>query len=182
MSLLKFTSLVKGTEILPEPITTDDVHHPFPRQGRLNYGQSDHLYLESRQPAKDVKGDNVTTEDKRVQLDKIYQDRGYKLEVHGIMMEADPDWVEPYDQFIRATYTGQRTIDRKTKELLQVAVSTALRADEDHIRAHIRVALDNGATPRELLETLECVIMLMGGIAFRRGAAAWAAETGLSTS
>ena len=120
----------------------------------------------------------MTTEEKRAQLEKIYQDRGYKLEVHGIMMEADPDWVEPYDRFIRATYTGQRTIDRKLKELLQVAVATALRADDDHIRAHIKVALGHGATPREILESLECVIMLMGGIAFRRGVAAWAAETG----
>ena len=34
------------------------------------------------------------------------------------------------------------------------------------------------ATPREILEALEAVIMPMGGLAFRRGVEAWAAETG----
>jgi alkylhydroperoxidase/carboxymuconolactone decarboxylase family protein YurZ len=40
------------------------------------------------------------------------------------------------------------------------------------------VALREGATPREILEALEAVIMPMGGLAFRRGVQAWAAETG----
>ena len=53
-----------------------------------------------------------------------------------------------------------------------------MRADVDQIRAHVRVALREGATPREILEALEAVIMPMGGLAFRRGVQAWAAETG----
>ena len=60
-------------------------------------------------------------------------------------------------------------LDRKTKELLQIVVEAALRADVDQIRAHVRVALREGATPREILESLEAVIMPMGGLAFRRG-------------
>jgi 4-carboxymuconolactone decarboxylase len=78
------------------------------------------------------------------------------------------------------TYTGPRLLDRKTKELLQVAVEAALRADIDQIRAHVRLALREGATPREILEALEAVIMPMGGLAFRRGVQAWAAETGFA--
>ena len=99
--------------------------------------------------------------------------RGYTLEMHGIMASEDPEWVEKYNAFIEATYTGQRLLDRKTKELLQVAVETALRADQDQIQAHMRVALQEGATPRELLEALEAVVMPMGGLAFRRGLQAW---------
>ena len=53
---------------------------------------------------------------------------------------------------------GQRLLDRKTKELFQIVVEAA--------------------TPREILEALEAVIMPMGGLAFRRGVQAWAAETG----
>ena len=71
-------------------------------------------------------------------------------------------------------------LDRKTKELLQIVVEAALRADVDQIRAHVRVALREGATPREILEALEAVIMPMGGLAFRRGVQAWAAETGFA--
>ena len=35
-----------------------------------------------------------------------------------------------------------------------------------------------GATPREILESLQAVIAPMGALAFRRGVQAWAAETG----
>ena len=109
--------------------------------------------------------------------EQMAQSRGYTLEMHRIMAEADPEWVVHYNRFIEATYTGERTLDRKTKELLQVAVEAALRADVEQIQAHVRVALQHGATPREILEALECVAMPMGGLAFRRGLQAWAAET-----
>jgi aminoacrylate peracid reductase len=104
--------------------------------------------------------------------------RGYELEMHRIMAAAEPEWSRTYAAFIEATYTGPRLLDRKTKELLQIVVEAALRADVDQIRAHVRVALREGATPREILEALEAVVMPMGGLAFRRGLQAWAAETG----
>jgi 4-carboxymuconolactone decarboxylase len=121
----------------------------------------------------------MTTEEKRSYLEKIYRDRGYILEMHKIMVEADLEWVKAYDPFLNATYTGQRTLDRKTKELLQIVVEAALRADVEQIQAHVKVALDNGATPQEILEALECVVMPMGMLAFRRGLQAWSAEVGL---
>ena len=110
--------------------------------------------------------------------DEIRRRRGYELDFHRILAAADPEWVARYTAFIEATYTGPRLLDRKTKELLQIVVEAALRADVDQIRAHVRVALREGATPREILEALEAVIMPMGGLAFRRGVQAWAAETG----
>ena len=58
-----------------------------------------------------------------------------------------PEWTQKYGEFIEATYTGQRLLDRKTKELLQICVETALRADQEQIQAHIRVALNEGASP-----------------------------------
>lgn len=121
----------------------------------------------------------MSTEETEAILRNAQQDRGYALEMHRIMAEADLEWVKKYNQFIEATYTGQRLLDRKTKELLQVAVEAALRADVDQIQAHIRVALREGATPQEVLEALQAVIMPMGGLAFRRGVQAWAAETGI---
>lgn len=120
----------------------------------------------------------MSTEETEAMLQNVQQDRGYALEMHRIMAEADLEWVKKYNDFIEATYTGQRLLDRKTKELLQVAVEAALRADQDQIQAHIRVALREGATPQEVLEALQAVIMPMGGLAFRRGVQAWAAETG----
>ena len=115
-------------------------------------------------------------------VERTGQNRGYTLEMHRIMAEVDLEWAEKYNQFIEATYTGQRTLDRKTKELLQVVVEAALRADVEQIQAHVRVALQEGATPTEILEALQAVIMPMGGLAFRRGVQAWAAETGHSVT
>ncbi len=121
----------------------------------------------------------MASDNKEEMLKKIAESRGYTLEMHRIMAEVDMEWVTSYNQFIEATYTGQRLLDRKTKELLQVAVEAALRADVDQIQAHIRVAIREGATPMEVLEAMQCVIMPMGALAFRRGLQAWSAETGI---
>jgi 4-carboxymuconolactone decarboxylase len=117
-------------------------------------------------------------DDASARLAATRQQRGYELEMHRIMAAADPEWFARYAAFIEATYTGPRLLDRKTKELLQIVVEAAVRADVDQIRAHVRVALREGATPREILEALEAVIAPMGALAFRRGLQAWAAETG----
>ena len=120
----------------------------------------------------------MTSEQVKAYLRETHQKRGYTLEMHRIMASADLDWAKKFGEFIEATYTGQRLLDRKTKELLQIVVEAALRADVGQIQAHVRVALDEGATPQEILEALQAVIAPMGALAFRRGVQAWAAETG----
>ena len=120
----------------------------------------------------------MSSDESQAFLDQTSQGRGYTLEMHRIMAEADLEWAKKYNAFIEATYTGQRTLDRKTKELLQIVVEAALRADVEQIQAHVRVAMREGATPQEILESLQAVIAPMGALAFRRGLQAWAAETG----
>ena len=121
----------------------------------------------------------MPTDEAKSFLEQAQQNRGYSLEMHRIMAAEDLEWAKKYNEFIEATYTGQRLLDRKTKELLQIVVEAALRADVEQIQAHVRVALREGATPREILEALQAVIAPMGALAFRRGVQAWAAETGL---
>jgi len=121
----------------------------------------------------------MTIEETRSYLQEMQRKRGYSLDMHRIMATADLEWTKKYSEFIEATYTNQRLLDRKTKELLQVAVETALRADVEHIQVHVRLALQEGATPQEVLEALQSVFAPMGALAFRRGLQAWAAETGL---
>ena len=120
----------------------------------------------------------MSNDDNQAFLANAEQTRGYTLEIHRIMAETDREWATKYNDFIEATYTGQRLLDRKTKELLQIVVEAALRADVEQIQAHVKVALEVGATPREILEALQSVIAPMGALAFRRGLQAWAAETG----
>jgi len=124
----------------------------------------------------------LTDDDARAFLEEMQRKRGYTLEMHRVMASADLEWLKKYTAFLEATYTNQRLLDRKTKELLQIVVETALRADVEQIRAHIRIALKEGATAREILEALETVIAPMGALAFRRGLQAWAAETGVDAN
>jgi 4-carboxymuconolactone decarboxylase len=121
----------------------------------------------------------MSQEDAREFLEQMHRKRGYTLEMHRIMASADLEWLKAYSAFIETTYTEQRMLDRKTKELLQIVVETALRADVEQIRSHIRLALKEGATAREILESLEAVIAPMGALAFRRGIQAWATETAI---
>ncbi len=120
----------------------------------------------------------MSGEDVRAYLEAMRQKRGYVLDFHRIMAEADLDWAKAYDRFIEATYVGERTLDRKTKELLQIVVEAALRADVAQIQAHVRLALAEGASAQEILEALEAVAAPMGMLAFRQGLNAWAAEVG----
>ncbi len=122
----------------------------------------------------------MAPDDARAFLEEMHRKRGYTLEMHRVMASADLEWLKKYTAFLEATYTNQRLLDRKTKELLQIVVETALRADVEQIRAHVRIALNEGATPQEILESLETVIAPMGALAFRRGLQAWAAETGVN--
>ena len=83
----------------------------------------------------------MATDDAKEFLERTQQNRGYTLEMHHIMASEDLEWAEKYHQFIEATYTSQRLLDRKTKELLQIVVEAALRADVEQIQAHVRVCL-----------------------------------------
>lgn len=121
----------------------------------------------------------MTLEEKRRYLQEMKRQRGYLLDFHKTMVAADLEWVRAYDPLAIATYTGQRTLDRKTKELLQIVVLAALRADVEHVQTHVELALGEGATPREILEALEAVALPMGMLGFRTGLQAWATAVGL---
>ena len=121
----------------------------------------------------------MSTEEIEAFLENAQRERGYSLEMHRILAEADLEWVKKYNAFIEATYTGQRLLDRKTKELLQVVVEAALRADQDQIQAHLRVSLRAGAPPDEIQEALQTVIIPIGVPALLPRVPARAAGTGV---
>ena len=53
-------------------------------------------------------------------------------------------------------------LDTKTKELIALAISVAVRCD-DCIAFHTKAAVDRGATREEILETLGVAIYMGGG-------------------
>jgi len=112
-------------------------------------------------------------------IDAIYTQRGYTVPYHRIMAVADPQWLEKYEGLLQYGYFGPRSIDRKTQELLQTVVLAAMRAEVDHIAGHIRQAIVHGATPDEVLHSLECVLMPLGALGFAQGLTAWAKVVGV---
>ena len=116
----------------------------------------------------------MSTDDSRSFLENAEQTRGYTLEMHRIMAEVDREWAIKYNEFIQATYTGQRLLDRKTKELLIIVACVASGDMVSHIQIHMHAAHKAGATPEEIMEALN----LVGGwIGIRKvvGLEAWRA-------
>jgi AhpD family alkylhydroperoxidase len=55
-----------------------------------------------------------------------------------------------------------KALDAKTKELIALAISIAIRCD-DCIAFHVKAAVERGATPEEISETLGMAIFMGAG-------------------
>lgn len=106
-------------------------------------------------------------------LDDMVARRGYVLDYHKVMAANDLPVLQAADNLVGAAYLAQRTLGRDVKELLFILSLTVLRADKAHIKSHIRVALDVGVTPQEILEAIEIALPEAGVVAFQHGFDAW---------
>ncbi len=111
--------------------------------------------------------------DPKAYLKEMIAKRGYVLDYHKVLVAEDLPFMEALNHLLEASYTGQRHLSRKVKELLFIAVLTALGAGKDHILGHIKVAAKEGATKGEVLETLELCLLPAGVPKFMNGYAAW---------
>jgi len=106
-------------------------------------------------------------------IDEMARKRGYVLDYHKFMANADYEVLVAANQLVDSVYLQPRTLDRRTKELLFIISLTVLRAGKEHIKAHIRVALELGCTPNEILEALEITLPEAGVVVFQEGLEAW---------
>ncbi|NKE57388.1 carboxymuconolactone decarboxylase family protein [Lentzea sp. PSKA42] len=106
-------------------------------------------------------------------LDDMVARRGYVLDYHKVMAANDLPVLQAADALVGAAYLAQRSLGRDVKELLFILSLTVLRADKAHIKSHIRVALDIGVTPQEILEAIEIALPEAGVVAFQHGFDAW---------
>lgn len=95
-------------------------------------------------------------------LEQIERKRGYVLDLHRTLAARDPDFLEVYERFLEGTFLRERSLDRRVKELVYVGVLMALGTPRSHLVAHMRAAVDNGATEREVLEVVEQVLAPAG--------------------
>jgi 4-carboxymuconolactone decarboxylase len=107
-------------------------------------------------------------------IDEMAQSRGYVLEYHKVMAEHDYEVLQAANELVRSVYLRPRTLDRRTKELLFILSLTVMRASREHIVSHVKVALELGVTPAEILEAIEIALPEAGVVAFQGGLEAWA--------
>lgn len=72
-----------------------------------------------------------------------------------------PDVMKNFSAIAKAAL-APNALDSKTKELIAVAISVAIRCD-DCIAFHVKSAADHGATREEVLETLGMAIYMGAG-------------------
>ena len=115
----------------------------------------------------------MTRPEAQAYVDDMVRRRGYVLDYHRVMAGHDFPVLQAANALVSATYLEQRSLDRKTKELLFVLSLTVLRGKREHIASHVRVALDCGATPTEILEAIEIALPEAGVVAFQHGFDVW---------
>jgi 4-carboxymuconolactone decarboxylase len=111
-------------------------------------------------------------------VNAMARERGYVLDYHKLMAKQDFPVLQAANGLVEAAYLKQRTLDRRTKELLFVLSLTVMRASKAQIQAHIKVALDLDVSPEEILEAIEISLPEAGIVAFQHGFEAWCEVVG----
>ena len=111
--------------------------------------------------------------ERQAYIDDMVAKRGYVLDYHKVMAKQDWDVLVAANQLVDAAYLRPRLLDRKTKELLFILSLVVMRASKSHIQSHIKVALEVGASPQEILEAIEISLPEAGVVVFQHGFEAW---------
>ena len=106
-------------------------------------------------------------------IDEMFKERGYVLDFQKVMAAEDLDFLKVYNEMVRGSYTSERELDRKTKELIYCCMLTCVKASVDQIMLHVKGALAAGSTKTDVLQALELTITAAGVPAFMIGFEAW---------
>ena len=88
---------------------------------------------------------------------------GAQNRAYDIIAELDPEYLEKLKGiYVDGTFGREGALPRKTKELIMIGITCALSRPRG-VRLHSERALALGATPREVLETVE-VAAIPGGM------------------
>ncbi|HEY1275586.1 MAG TPA: nitrilase-related carbon-nitrogen hydrolase [Thermoleophilaceae bacterium] len=155
-----------GTGLLVAELSPQDAADAADRGNGIQprWDRRTDVYTLERTPARP---DGDTT------LEEIERRRGYVLDLHRTLASRDPAFLARYEAFLGATFLDERTLTRREKELIYVGTLTALSTPEKHLVEHMRAAVANGATPQEVLETVELVLAPAGVSRFIEAMAAF---------
>ncbi len=95
------------------------------------------------------------TPEAEAELEKIRKVRGYTLPLHEIMAEANPEFIRRYGDLASYVIFGEgegRALDLKTRFLVMVGITTAVKGDREGIEWASMRAVQYGATWQEVYE------------------------------
>ena len=89
------------------------------------------------------------------------------------MNEADTEYMQHYQRWLEFANIKERHLDRKTKQIVHVAVDIARNAHPDHIRAHMVAGVKVGVMKEEFFEVANLGFILGGTSSLLLGMEAW---------
>ena len=106
-------------------------------------------------------------------LARAHESRGFHLGVHEIMHGADQEYMQHYQRWLEFANIKERHLDKKTKQIVHVAVDIARNANPDHIRAHMVAGVKAGVSEEEFFEVATLGFILGGTTSLLLGMEAW---------
>lgn len=113
------------------------------------------------------------TDEAQDYIDEMFRQRGYILDFHKVLAAEDLAFLKSYNELVEAAYTEATELDALTKELLYVVALTAVKGSVEHIKTHVKLALDYGASKGQVLGALKIALLTAGVPAFMLGFEAW---------
>lgn len=97
----------------------------------------------------------LTAEEERIKA-AFEEEIGYWLPVYDDALRLDPVFFDHYRELVAHTYRDRGGLDRKTKELLLLAINSAVHhLYDDGVKVHLENAFDHGATFEEVREVFQ---------------------------
>lgn len=108
-------------------------------------------------------------------LEQIRATRGYVLPGHELLAAVDPDLLRRYDELAGYLLFGEeeRALDMKTRFLVLLGITTAVKQDKAGIEWSMKRAQEHGATERECLEAIALAALPAGMPTVEFAANAW---------
>ena len=107
--------------------------------------------------------------------EEIRERRGFLLPVHELFGEVDPEILRRYNDL--ASYLifspEPRGLDLKTRFLVMIGITTAVKGDREGIEWSMQRARELGATEQEVLEAAALAALPAGVPAVEYAATAW---------
>jgi len=116
---------------------------------------------------------NSPQAEKKKFYDGVLKARGFRLGLHQVMAEADWEFMQKFEEWVKYVYLSDRHLDKRVKELVITGVLCALRSPPPHIKVHMNKAVEGGATKEELIVVAQLAGHWGGTVAQANALEAW---------